>query len=106
MTSDHHSKEKDLQTWEATLREREINIRLRELEAELETSAKSQKPVVRSGGVPKIVQFGAIVVGVIVVVRLVTWLATLLLLAGIVWAGYKIFWLNRRFRELDEQCTQ
>ncbi|MEM1242732.1 MAG: hypothetical protein AAGI45_23115 [Cyanobacteria bacterium P01_H01_bin.26] len=91
MTSDHHSKEKDLQTWEATLREREINIRLRELEAELETSAKAQKPVARSGGLPKIVQFGAIVVGVIVVVRLVTWLATLLLVAGLVWAGYKIF---------------
>ena len=99
MNPDHQSKEQDLQNREAALKEREIKVRMRELEAEIEDSAPVlpttkhketlSHPWYKS--LPKIAKFGLVIVGVIVAVRLVAWLAGVLILLWIGWAGYKIF---------------
>ena len=100
MNPDHQSKEEELKNREAALREREIQIRMRELESELEGSTPVQPTVKHKKTslsrpwyrrLPTFAKFGLIVVGVIVAVRVATWAATLLLLFGIGWAGYKLF---------------
>ncbi len=99
MNPDHQSKEQELKNREAELKEREVKMRLRELEAELEDSTPVQPTTKQTETLgrpwykrlPKIAKFGLIVVGVIVAVKLATWLATLLLIFGIGWAGYKLF---------------
>ena len=99
MNPDHQSKEQELKKREAELKEREIKIRMRELEAELDESTPVQPTVKHKESLgrpwyrrlPKIAKFGLIVVGVIVAVRVAAWLATLLLIFGVGWAGYKLF---------------
>ena len=99
MNPDHQSKEQEFKNREAELKEREIKIRMRELEAELEDptpvqpTVKHKEPLARPWykGLPKIAKFGLIVVGVIVAVKVATWLAGMLLVFGIGWAGYKLF---------------
>ena len=99
MNPDHQSKEQELNNREAELKEREIKVRMRELESELDDSMPVQPTVKHKQslsrpwyeGLPKIVRFGLVVVGVIIAVRLVAWLAGVMLLLGIGWAGYKIF---------------
>ena len=99
MNPDHQSKEQELKSREAELKEREIKIRMRELEAELEDSTpvqptvKHTEPLARPWykRLPRIAKFGLIVVGVMVAVKIASWLATLLLLVGVGWAGYTLF---------------
>ena len=99
MNPDHQSKEQELKNREEELKEREIKVRMRELESELEASTPV-KPTVKHKGalsfgwynrLPKLVQFGLLVVGVIVAIRVATWLAGVLLLFTIGWVFYKLF---------------
>ncbi|MDV3349861.1 hypothetical protein QGP82_14245 [Leptothoe sp. LEGE 181152] len=99
MNSDHQSKEQELKNLEAELKEREIKVRMRELESEIETST-SVKPTVKHKGavsfgwynrLPKLVQFGLLVVGVIIAIRVATWLSGVLLLFAVGWVIYKLF---------------
>lgn len=102
MNPNRQSKEEELQRREAVLKEREIKVRMRELESEIERSspaqptAKHRKHKAASGHgwfgrLPKFVQFGLLVVGVIVGIRVASWFAGVLILFGIGWVGYKLF---------------
>ncbi|MEM7063520.1 MAG: hypothetical protein AAF572_10200 [Cyanobacteria bacterium P01_B01_bin.77] len=99
MNPERQSKEEELQHREAALKEREIKVRMRELESEIEQANPAQptakrKPTSSRGWferLPKFVQFGLLVVGVIVGIRVATWFAGVLILFGIGWVGYKLF---------------
>lgn len=102
MNPDRQSKEEELQQWEATLKEREIQVRMRELESEIERSNPAQPAAKRKknkanssrgwfGRLPKFVQFGLLVVGVLIGIRVASWFAGVLILFGIGWLGYKLF---------------
>lgn len=103
MNPERHSKEEELQRREAALKEREIKVRMRELESEIAQSSPGQLTTRRKakhkaalrhgwyGRLPKFVQFGLLVVGVIVGIRIATWFAGVLILFGIGWVGYKLF---------------
>ena len=98
MKSDNQSKEQELKEWETNLRDREIKVRMRALESEIEAAAPAKvKREEASGvaGLPKFVQFTLIVVGVIITARLLSWLAGVLLLAAAGWV------LNKQFFERD-----
>lgn len=97
MNRDHQSKEEELRRREADLRQREINVRMRELESEIEL-AKPSKPKAKGNGIPsfgkrlpKIVQFGLLVIGVILAIRIAAALAGVFILLVIGWVGYKVF---------------
>ena len=101
MKPDNQSKEQELKEWEATLREREIKVRMRELESDIETAASAKPKAKRkeASGVdslPKFVQFALIVVGVIIAVRLLSWLAGVLMLVAAGWVLYKLFFERDR----------
>ncbi|MEM9485134.1 MAG: hypothetical protein AAGA83_15760 [Cyanobacteria bacterium P01_F01_bin.116] len=99
MNPDRQSKEQDLQAWEETLKEREVNVRMRELESEIDASTPGKLKAKRKAAavrpwykcLPKIVRFGLLILGAIVAVRVAAWLAGLLLFLGIIWIGYKLF---------------
>lgn len=96
MKPDHPSKEDELQQREADLKQREINVRMRELESEIEV-ANPSKPEAQSKNalsfkrLPKVVQFGLLVLGVIMAIRLLNVLAGVFILLAIGWVGYKLF---------------
>ncbi|MBE9070008.1 hypothetical protein IQ260_25535 [Leptolyngbya cf. ectocarpi LEGE 11479] len=102
MNPERQSKEEELQRWEAALKEREVKVRMRELESEIEQSNPAQ-PTARHkkhkagpnrswfGRLPKVVQFGLLVVGVMIGIRVASWFAGVLILFAIGWVGYKLF---------------
>ncbi|NEQ53544.1 MAG: hypothetical protein F6K11_25975 [Leptolyngbya sp. SIO3F4] len=99
MDPDYQSKEEELHYREAKLKEHEIEIRMRELESEIEASTP-RKPVAKRKEslsrpwykrLPKIVRFGLLVLGAIVAVKIAAWLAGVFLFLGIIWIGYKLF---------------
>ena len=96
MSPDRQSGEQDPYIRTAQRQQRKINIRLRELESEIDAST-SQKPAQRQQvrpwykRLPKLVSVSLLVVTAIVVVRVAAWLAGVLLFFGILWMGYKLF---------------
>ncbi|MEM1254953.1 MAG: hypothetical protein AAGI69_21165 [Cyanobacteria bacterium P01_H01_bin.21] len=101
MKPDNQSKEQELKEWEAALKDREIKVRMRELESEIDAAAPAKpkvnhKEAAGVAGLPKFVQFALIVVGVIIVARLLSWLAGVLLLAAAGWVLYKLFFERDR----------
>jgi hypothetical protein len=94
----------DLQRREAALRQRELELRLRELENEVDQTpisptTKQQPSVAKSISwlrkMPLAAKFFGIVVAVIVAVKVATWMASLLMVAGLVWVFYQVFWASR-----------
>ena len=101
-----NERERQLQQREQELRDRELSLRLQELEAEI-----SQKQIVHQPGVYKttphqkpqgslkrfyrklanIAKFVAIVVIAVAAVRIASWLAGVIIVGGIAWLAYKIF---------------
>ncbi|MDX2215356.1 MAG: hypothetical protein SFY66_18985 [Oculatellaceae cyanobacterium bins.114] len=105
------NREEELRRREQELRERELQLRLRELEAEIHqlpphsSQPSSQQPPLlhptKHEAPPSKVKtwmkklttvgkFLAIVVAVVVAVRVASWLATVVIIAGIAWLAYKI----------------
>ncbi|MBT9318000.1 hypothetical protein [Leptothoe spongobia] len=99
MNPDHQSKKQELHNQEAKLKEREIKVRMRELESEIDASTPGKLKANRKAALarpwykrlPKIVRFGLLILGAIVAVRIAAWLAGVLLFFGIIWVGYKLF---------------
>lgn len=104
-------KEEDLQRREKELQEREHALRLRELEAELyQQSPANELPISptrkhrepegklnqRFRQVVTVAKFLGIVIAVVVAVRIATWLATAVMVGGIAWVAYKLFFEKDR----------
>jgi Flp pilus assembly protein TadB len=101
-----NTKNEELRRREKELQAREHALRLRELEAEIDQQpSTNQLPISltiqhqeperairhRSRQALNVAKFLGIVVAVVVAVRIATWLATAVLVGGIVWVAYKIF---------------
>ncbi|MBD2460502.1 hypothetical protein H6G89_05535 [Oscillatoria sp. FACHB-1407] len=105
------NREEELRRREQELRERELQLRLRELEAEIHQlppqpsyPSAQQPPLLHPTKheppptkfqtwlkkLTTVGKFLAIVVAVIVAVRVASWLATVVIVAGIAWLAYKI----------------
>ncbi|WP_445246934.1 hypothetical protein [Microcoleus sp. OTE_8_concoct_300] len=98
-------KARELRHKEQDLRKREQEIRLRELEAEIDRSVpehrttKYEEPDSQVKGKLKqwrqkiiaVAQFTGIVIAVVVAVRIATWLATAVIVGGIAFIAYKMF---------------
>ena len=98
-------KARELRHKEQELRKREQEIRLRELEAEIDRSVpeyrtiKYEEPDSQVKGKLKqwrrkiiaVAQFTGIVIAVVVAVRIATWLATAVIVGGIAFIAYKMF---------------
>ena len=98
-------KARELRHKEQELRRREQEIRLRELEAEIDRSvpehltSKYQEPDSQVNGKLKqwrrkiiaAAQFTGIVIAVVVAVRIASWLATAVIVGGIAWIAYQMF---------------
>lgn len=104
MTS-NHSQNEDLHRREQKLKDREMSVRLRELETEVYSTSEPTRDVeVVTDDLPKqfsfqrslrkIVnagQFLAIVVAVVVAVRIAVWLATAIMIGAIAYITYALF---------------
>ena len=98
-------KARELRHKEQELRRREQEIRLRELEAEIDRSvpehrtSKYEEPDSQAKGKLKqwrrkliaVAQFTGIVIATVVAVRIASWLATAVIVGGISWIAYKMF---------------
>jgi anti-sigma-K factor RskA len=98
-------KARELRHKEQELRKREQEIRLRELESEIDRSvpeyrtSKHQEPDSQVNGKLKqwrrkiiaAAQFTGIVIAVVVAVRIASWLATAVIVGGIAWIAYQMF---------------
>lgn len=103
-------KARELRHKEQELRKREQEIRLRELEAEIDRSvpehrtSKYEEPDSKVNGKLKqwrrkmiaVAQFTGIVIATVVAVRIASWLATAVIVGGIAWIAYKIFFAKDR----------
>ncbi|MBD0392956.1 MAG: hypothetical protein ICV52_03530 [Microcoleus sp. C1-bin4] len=103
-------KARELRHKEQELRKREQEIRLRELEAEIDRSvpeyrtSKYEEPDSQVKGKLKqwrrkiiaVAQFTGIVIAVVVAVRIASWLATAVIVGGISWIAYKMFFAKDR----------
>jgi anti-sigma-K factor RskA len=103
-------KARELRHKEQELRKREQEIRLRELEAEIDRSvpehrtSKYEEPDSQVKGKLKqwrrkiiaVAQFTGIVIATVVAVRIASWLATAVIVGGIAWIAYKIFFAKDR----------
>ncbi len=100
MNQPNPSPEDELRYREDALQERELQIRMRELEAEIDptpvhltakhrvsqTLAKIWPPKI-----PSLVKFALVVVVTIFAIRLAAWLASVIIVLGIAWVVYKLF---------------
>lgn len=96
-------KAKDLELRERELQQRERELRLREIESEIyqqepqvHQTQKHQKPEgqLNKWG-RKLARFGkflAVVIAVVITIRIAYWLALVMMVGGIAWLGYEIFW--------------
>lgn len=111
MDSHHSAKEEELRRREEALKERELQLRLQELEAEqirlqeLKTDLNpppvtptrphdpAQPPQKRPWyqRLPNAVKFVALVLVVLVAIRIAAWLASVVLVLAASWVGYKLF---------------
>jgi anti-sigma-K factor RskA len=93
-------KARELRHKEQELRKREQEIRLRELESEIDRSvpehrtSKYEEPDSQVKG--KLTQWrrkiiAGIVIAVVVAVRIASWLATAVIVGGIAWIAYQMF---------------
>jgi hypothetical protein len=103
-------KARELRHKEQELRKREQEIRLRELEAEIDRSvpehrtSKYEEPDSKVNGKLKqwrrkiiaVAQFTGIVIATIVAVRIASWLATAVIVGGIAWIAYTMFFAKDR----------
>ncbi|MDJ0704232.1 MAG: hypothetical protein QNJ46_13185 [Leptolyngbyaceae cyanobacterium MO_188.B28] len=97
-------KEEQLQRREQELKERELAIRLRELEADVnEPASKTVKHSKTKGAVSpgyktlfKVGKFLALAVVTVVAIKIAAALAGVLILLGIFWAAYKVFFEGHR----------
>jgi fatty-acid desaturase len=102
-------KRRQLQQWEQELRDRELAVRLRELEAEISqqqsshrTHLKNAEPQTQPLSLLKrfyrklenVAKFIGIVVLVVIGIQVASWLAGTFIVIGIVWLAYKIFFEN------------
>ena len=103
MDSDR-TKEDELQRREQELKDRELAIRLRELEADVnEPPSKTVKHSETKGSISpwyrklfKVGKFLALVVVTVVAIKIAAGLAGVLILFGIIWAAYKVFFEGDR----------
>jgi ferric-dicitrate binding protein FerR (iron transport regulator) len=93
------------QQWEQALRDRELAVRLRELELEVDQQRLPPSPAKRATPerrpqnflrrfykkIENVAKFLGIVVLVIVGIQIASWLAGTIILCGIIWMAYKIF---------------
>jgi Flp pilus assembly protein TadB len=102
----HDDKENELQRREREIQEREHAIRLRELEAEIER-VESQKyrtskhQTARAGSLWKqkavtVGKFFALVVVTIISVKIASWLTGVILIGGIAYFAYMLFFNDRQ----------
>jgi fatty-acid desaturase len=104
-----NSDKKQFQQWEQELRDRELAIRLRELEAEINQQRSPHQAHLRNATpqsnplnfvkrfyrkLENVAKFIGIVVLVIIGVQIASWLAGTFIVIGIVWLAYKIFFEN------------
>ncbi|UBF28424.1 hypothetical protein K9N68_11440 [Kovacikia minuta CCNUW1] len=105
-----NNKDEELRRRENELQAREHALRLRELEAEIYQQASSQEPPIapttkhqasentlkqRYRQALNVAKFLGIVVAVVVAVKIATWLATAIVVGGIAWVAYKIFFESK-----------
>jgi Flp pilus assembly protein TadB len=102
-------KDKELRRRERELEARERAIRLREIESEINQPLvplhQTVKPQESEGSLKqwsgKLVTLGkylAIVVAVVFSIRLVTWLASVIIIGAVAWVGYKLVFERDRDR--------
>lgn len=100
-----NNQDDELKRRERALQEREHALRLRELEAELNQppispTAKHQEPrgtlKTRYKQLVEVAKFVGIVVAVVIAVRIATWLATAVMIGGVAWIAYKLFFDGNR----------
>ena len=104
-------KAREIRHKEQELRKREQEIRLRELEAEIDRSVpeyrttkyEEQDSQVKEGKLQQwrrkiiaVAQFTGIVIATVVAVRIASWLATAVIVGGISWIAYKMFFANNK----------
>ena len=104
-------KARELRHKEQELRKREQEIRLRELEAEIDRPVPEYRTIkyeepdskVKEGKLQQwrrkitaVAQFTGIVIAVVVAVRIASWLATAVIVGGIAWIAYKMFFAKDR----------
>lgn len=102
-------KRRQLQQWEQELRDRELTVRLRELEAEINQQHPPHHAHLKNAAphaeplnfikrfyrkLEKVAKFLGIVVLVVIGIQIASWLAGTFILIGIVWLAYKIFFEN------------
>lgn len=91
------SKEEKLRQREAELKDHEINVRMRELESEIEATTPSkpvkqqQSPLSLVTRLPKWVQLILLFIGIILAIRIASALAGVFILFVIGWVSYKLF---------------
>jgi anti-sigma-K factor RskA len=103
-------KARELRHKEQELRKREQEIRLRELEAEIDRpvpehrTSKYEEPDSQVKGKLKqwrrkiiaVAQFTGIVIAAVAAVRIASWLATAVIVGGIAWIAYTMFFAKDR----------
>jgi hypothetical protein len=104
-----NSDKKQFQQWEQELRDRELAVRLRELEAEVNQQHPPHHAHLRNAApraeplnvlkrfyrrLENIAKFIGIVVLMIISIQIASWLAGTFMVIGIVWLAYKIFFEN------------
>lgn len=99
------NRDDELRRREKELQDREQALRLRELEAEINQPpslpttkhGKSERTLKhRYRQVLNLVQFVGIVIAVVIAVRIATGLATVVMMGGIAWIVYKVFFQTDR----------
>lgn len=95
--------EENIRLREQKIKARELEVRLKEIEQELdnipvqsttrhvETVASGRKKRRLSRRIADIGKFCLIVISVIAAVRIAAWLSTILIVLGVVWMAYKLF---------------
>lgn len=108
-------KERDFQQREADLRERELALKLKAMEMELDLAKRShprkQKPRNLEKRPSRIrrwrrnaiegIKLFAVVVLVVAAIRVAYWLASIVLVLGVSYLAYKLFFANRFNRDDD-----
>ncbi len=102
-------KRQQLQQWEQELRDRELAVRLRELEAEISQQHSSRHSHLKNAAphaqplnflrrfyrkLENVAKFIGIVVLVVIGIQIASWLAGTFIVIVIVWLAYKIFFEN------------
>ena len=113
--SSSNPNEQDLQQREADLRDRELALKLKEMEQELsrvkQTNPRRQQPSKPATMPSRLrrwrrnaiegVKLFAVVVGVVAAVRVAYWLASIVLVLGVSYLIYKLFFADRFNRDDD-----